>query len=292
MELELLRSFVAILETGSFAKAGARRHLTQSTISMQMKRLAEQVGQPLFIARGRRRAAAPAAELLLGYAQRLLTLHDDALRALDDGAARELVRVGATQDFAETRLPNVLRAFNQAHPQIGVEVRVGGSPELSRLVSEGSLDVGVVFQPREAAQATLFARERGAWLAARGFTPPRAGEPWPLALFDAPCVFREAALRALDQAGLPWRVVYSTPSLSGLLAAVRAGLAVTLRLSRHSQKGLQSLSRVSSLPAAPSFQLALLSGERPTLGARALLATLRSDAVTWRRAATPSKATR
>jgi DNA-binding transcriptional LysR family regulator len=279
MDLELLRTFVAIVETGGFAKAGARRHMTQSTVSMQMKRLAEQAGHPLFIARGRSRSVTPAAELLFSYAQRLLALHDETLHALGAGTQRELVRIGSTQDFAEGQLPSVLRAFHQSHPQVQLQVRVGWGQELSRLVTEGALDVAVVFESQHIQLATPFARERGAWLSAPNFEPPQAGEAWPLALFDAPCAFRDAALRALDEAGLAWRIVYSTPSLSGLLAAVRAGLAITLRLKRHSQKGLSSLGSKQGLPTAPRFRLGLVTRDSLSPGVRALTKLLRAEAM-------------
>ena len=276
VDLDLLRTFTAVIETGGFGKAAARRHITQSTVSLQMKRLAEEVGHPLFTAAGRARAPTPSAELLFGYALRMLALHEEAMGALN-GAAREIVRVGATQDFAESRLPSALYAFNQSHPQIGVEVRVGQSRELARAVFEGELDLAVVFDTGERLSTPL-SNERGAWLAAPGFNPPEAGAPWPLALFDAPCVFRDAATRCLDEARIPWRVVYSTPSLSGLLAAVRAGLAVTLRLARHSQKGLKPLPVAAGLPRPARFRLALVKAEQATAGARALSQTLRAEA--------------
>jgi DNA-binding transcriptional LysR family regulator len=276
MDLDLLRTFVAVVQSGGFAKAAARRHVTQSTVSQQMKRLADQAGHALFTTRGRRRVPTASAELLLGYAQRLLALHDDAARALGEGSARDLVRVGATQDFAETRLPAALRAFHHTHPRVQIEVRVGSSPELTRLVEAAALDVAVVFDAGGDRLAAPLARERGCWLAGPGFAPPAPGQPWPLALFEAPCGFREAALRALDAARLPWRIVYSTPSLSGLLAAVRAGFAVTLRLARHSQKGLHAVGPREGLPAAGNFRLALVTGEPPSPAARALCVALRA----------------
>lgn len=277
MDLELLRTFVAVVESGGFARAATRRHLTQSTVSQQMKRLAEQAGQPLFSARGRRRVPTPAAELLLGYARRLLSLHDDAARALEERRESDSVRLGVTQDFAEARLPAALRAFAGAHPRSRVEVRVGASAELSRLVEAGALDLAVVFEASDKPAFAPLAREKGSWLGGRGFTPPAPGEPWPLALFDSPCVFRNAALAALDAAELPFRIVYSTPSLSGLLAAVRAGLAVTLRLSRHSQKGLYALGAKQGLPSAGAFRVGLVTAEAPPAVARALASVLRSE---------------
>lgn len=281
MDIELLRTFVAVVESAGFAKAAGRRHMTQSTVSQQMKRLAEQAGHPLFASEGRRRVLGPSGELLLGYARRLLALHDDAVRALGEATVGEVVRVGATQDFAETRLPAVLRVFHQTHPRVRPEVRVGSSQDLTRLVDEGALEVAVVFAARDG-RASSFARERTAWLAAPDFVPPLPPQPWPLALFDSPCAFRQAALEALDTAGLPWRIVYATPSLSGMLAAVRAGLAVTLRLHRHSQKGLRTLGAREGLPAVAGVRVSLLTATPPSPAARALCAALRADARTRR----------
>ena len=285
VDVDLLRTFVAVVESAGFARAAARRHMTQSTVSQQMKRLAEQAQHPLFTSAGRRRVLTPSGELLRGYAQRLLALHDDALRALGETDLGEVVRVGATQDFAETRLPAVLRAFHQTHPRVRPEVRVGASQDLARLVDEAALDVAVVFAARDGrVNIPAFARERAAWLAAPDFVPPAPGQPWPLALFDAPCAFRQAALQALDTAGLPWRIAYTTPSLSGLLAAVRAGLAITLRLGRHGQKGLRAIGAREGLPAVSAFRVSLLTASPPSPEARALCAALRADARARRQA--------
>jgi DNA-binding transcriptional LysR family regulator len=283
MDIELLRTFVAVLDSESFARAGARRHITQSTVSQQMKRLSSEVGRPLFTALGRRRMPTASAELLSSYAQRLLALHDEAARALGDDAERELVRIGAAQDFADVRLPAVLRAFRQSHPRVRLEVRVGASGELTRLVEASALDVAVVFDVSRGEPSAGFLRERACWLAGPGFAPPPAGQPWPLALFDAPCVFRDRALQTLDAARLPWRIVYSTPSLSGLLAAVRAGLAITLRIARHSQKGVQPLGSKHGLPAAGNMSMRLITADPPTVAARALCSAIRAEARTRRK---------
>jgi DNA-binding transcriptional LysR family regulator len=277
VDTELLRTFVAVVDCGGFAKAGVRRHMTQSTVSQQMKRLRDQVGHPLFAAAGRRRVPTTTAELLLGYARRILALHDDAALALNEGTTGGAVRIGATQDFAEARLPAVLHAFAHSHPRVRIEVRVGASRELQKLVEEASLDVAIVFD-NSAHATTLLRRERAGWLAGPGFSPPRPGEPWPLSLFEPPCTFRSAALGALDASSIPWKIVYSSPSLSGILAAVRAGLAVTLRLASHAQKGLRTMGPRDGLPAIESFRLALLISPGPaTPAARSLVAALRRE---------------
>jgi DNA-binding transcriptional LysR family regulator len=274
---ELLRTLVAIADAGGFARAAARRHLTQSTVSQHMKRLEDQVGRPLFAPAGRRRAPTEAGELLLGYARKILSLHDAAGLALAEGAAAGVVRIGATQDFAEAHLPAVLRAFSRAHPRVRMEARVGQSQELRALVSDAALDAAIVFAEPSAGPGVLLGRERAAWLAAPDFAAPPPADPWPLALFEPPCVFRDAALRALDARQIPWRIAYSSPSLAGIRAAVRAGLAVTARLARDARNGLRALGAKDGLPRLGGFQVALVtSPETPSPAVSAVVALLRA----------------
>ncbi len=274
---DLLRTFVAVVDSGGFGEAALRRHITQSTVSQQMKRLEEQVGRGLFAAAGRRRVLTGDGELLCGYARRILALQDSAELALRDGQAGGVVRIGAVQDFAEADLAAALRAFARLHPRVRLEVRVGVSHDLRAMVGDARLDLAIVFDdPRAPAGAPLW-RERACWLAGTGFTPPAPGEPWPLALFEPPCVFREAALRALDSREVPWRVAYSSPSLVGIRAAVRAGLAITARLPSGQGAGTRILGGRDGLPALGRFRVALVTSAEPlSPAASALAAALRT----------------
>lgn len=236
LDMDVLRALVIAMEHGGFARAAERLGRTQSAISLQMKKLEEQVGQPLFRKAGRTVALTDAGDLLLGYARRIVALNDEALSAARGGAMDGTVRVGFPQDLAERWLPAVLGSFHRAHPRIHVEAQVGRGRELRERVTQGTLDLALAFGeidggPAGAATgggATVLARLPVAWVAPGGFRADRAS-PLPLALLDAPCMFRQHAIERLDGDRTPWRITFTSPSLPGLWAAVEAGLGVTVR---------------------------------------------------------------
>ncbi|WP_394823958.1 LysR substrate-binding domain-containing protein [Pendulispora albinea] len=275
---ELLRTFVAVADAGAFGKAGARLHLTQSTISQQMKRLEEQVQQPLFAPKGRCRVLTESGELLLGYARRILELHESAAIAMKRGAVSEVVRVGVVQDFAGTRFPQALRTFARRHPMVRVEARVAGSRELSELVDEGVLDIAILFDEPRTRRGTAIRRTNLAWLASRDFVPPKPGEPWPLLLDEGPCSFRDRAIGALDERRIPWRVVYTSPSLAGIQAAAQAGIGVSVRIAEDTINGLRILGRREGLPPLGGAVLKLIArAETLSRPAEELAASLRTS---------------
>ncbi|EJL27813.1 transcriptional regulator [Caulobacter sp. AP07] len=221
---ELLRSFVAIVDSGSMLKATERVFVTQSALSLQMKRLEETVLTPLFHRDGRRLTLTPSGTALLGHAREILALNDRAVVALTGDALVGPVRVGLVQDFAETLLSGVLARFAQLNPEVQLQVRVAGSPELLDLLNGNRLDVVLCMGAPEDAAAV-----RVAPMVWHG-DPELAERPvLPLAILEPPCRFRDAALTALERDGRPFRVALETPSLSALRAAVEAGLAVTCR---------------------------------------------------------------
>jgi DNA-binding transcriptional LysR family regulator len=221
---ELLRSFVAIVDSGSMLKATERVFVTQSALSLQMKRLEETVLTPLFHRDGRRLTLTPAGQALLTHAREILALNDRAVVALTGDALVGPVRVGLVQDFAETLLSGVLARFAQLNPEVQLQVRVAGSPELLDLLNGNRLDVVLCMGAPEDSAAV-----RVAPMVWHG-DPELAERPvLPLAILEPPCRFRDAALAALERDGRPYRVALETPSLSALRAAVEAGLAVTCR---------------------------------------------------------------
>ena len=273
---ELLRSLVAIADAGSFAKAAARLGITQSTISQQMKRLEEQVEQPLFSASGRCRVLTESGELLLGYARKILALNESAHMAMQHGALGGVVRVGVVQDFADTRFPHALRTFARRHPAVRVEARVASSRELSSMVDDGLLDMAITFDEPKTRPGVVIRRVELVWLAARDFVPPAAGEPWPLVLFEGPCTFRDRAIEALDERHIPWRVAYTCPGLSGLQAAARASLGVSVRI-EDDKDGLRVLGKREGLPTLGSACLKLImAAETLPAVAEELAASLRT----------------
>lgn len=247
LPLDLLRTFVAILEAGGQSAAVDRVGRSQSALSLQIKRLEEVVGAALFRRDLRGVALTPAGETLLPYARRLLALNAEALAALAPARLTGRVRLGVVQDFAEGALPHVLARFAHAHPNLSLETRVGRSAELDTGLRHGEVDVVLVVGEAGAGSCTASRTTAMIWLAGRDAPPPPT--PLPLALLDPPCRYRQAALEALEAVKVPHRIACSGPSLSGILAAVRAGLAVTVRTADHLRDGLAEAA--PPLPALP-----------------------------------------
>jgi DNA-binding transcriptional LysR family regulator len=224
LPMELLRSFVAIIDTGSMLQATERVFLTQSALSLQMRRLEELVRQPLFNRQGRRLRLTPAGERLLRTARDILALNDQVLAALQGQALSGSVRLGMNQDFAEIFLPGVLNEFITSYPEIQTQVRVGGSQELLDLLANGQLDLVLCVRPED--DHKLLKTVPMGWF---GHSHLLDREVLPLALLEPPCLFRAAALQRLEAAGRRFRVLVETASLSGIRAAVQAGLAITCR---------------------------------------------------------------
>lgn len=220
----VLRSFVAIVDTGSMLNAAEHVFVTQSALSLQIKRLEELVQQELFTREGRRLILTPAGNVLLDYARRVLSLHDEAVEAITSGRLSGPVRIGMVQDFADNLLTGLLARFANLHPEAQIYARVAGTADLLQMVDRGQLDMIVGYAAAD--DPTAIKVSPLAWYG----TPELAQrEVVPLAVLEKPCRFREAAIAALDAAGRPWRITIESPNLSTLRAAVEAGLGLTSR---------------------------------------------------------------
>ncbi len=259
---ELLRSFAAIVDSGSMLRATERVFVSQSALSLQMKRLEETVQTALFHREGRRLALTPAGQMLLTYAREILATNDRAVSALNGNALAGPARVGLVQDFAETLLSGVLARFAQLNPDTQLQVRVGGSPALLEDLEADRLDVVLCMGAADDVAAIRVAPM--IWL---GEDDLAASNILPLAILERPCRFRDAALAALDAEGRAYRVVLETPSLSVLRAAVESGLALSCRTRIFSDRALGG-EAASRLPALP--QVAYVGHTRasphPTIG--------------------------
>jgi len=220
----LLRSFVAIVDTGSMLSAADRVFVTQSALSLQVKRLEELVQQALFVRDGRRLALTPAGEILLDYSRRVLNLHDEAIAAVSNSQFAGPVRIGMVQDFADTLLTGLLATFASLHPDAQIYARVAGTAELQTLLERRQLDVILGFAGSNDSNAIITGPMR--WYGNGDLTRKNVVA---LAVIEQPCRFREAAIRTLENADIPYRIAVETPNLSTLKAAVQAGLAITGR---------------------------------------------------------------
>lgn len=261
---ELLRTFIAFVDGGSLARAAAIVGRSASAVTAQMQRLEEVVGEPLLAPAGRGRALTPAGEDLVIHARRILDAQREAWLSLRGARADGRITLAATQDFADADLPELLRAFARSHPRVRLELRIGRSAELTRAFDEGSVDVLLVMRGGAAPDEVTRLSEPMRWLGAReGLAVD--GDELPLALLDPPCGFRTAALAALEAAGRRHRIVATSGSLAGLRAAVRAGIALTLRTARWMGDDLVDMRERLSLPAVPAadFTLRVRHGAEP-----------------------------
>ncbi len=228
LDIDVLRTLVSAYQLGGFNRAAAQVGRSQSAVSQQIHKLEERVGRRLFVKRGRGLVLTEAGEIVLAYARRILDLNDEAVAAATGAAIEGTIRFGMPGDFAETWLPAALGRFKRAHPTVRIEATVDRNTSLIDKMNRGKIDLALVLGPDRPAGAEALATLPMAWI---GNTrePVRTGDPIPLAVFEQPCFFRAAAIAALDAAGLPWRIEFISPSLSGLWAAIDAGLGITVR---------------------------------------------------------------
>ncbi|MER8571879.1 LysR substrate-binding domain-containing protein [Mesorhizobium sp. M1338] len=256
LDPDLLRTFLAFVDSGSLAQAASSVGRSPSAVTAQMQRLEEIVGEPLLAPQGRGRGLTPAGEDLVGHARRILAAHREAWLALKGARAAGRVAIGTTQDFADSGLPDLLRAFAVSHPRVRIELRVGRSAELAQALQSGGLDLAIVMRQAAVPDEVGVLREPMIWLCSqRGLTSRQ--EEVPLALLDPYCGFREAALAALDAAGRRYRIAAGSASLAGLRTAVNAGVALTLRTVRFAHSGIVEAPRELGLPQVPMAEFAI-----------------------------------
>jgi DNA-binding transcriptional LysR family regulator len=272
LDLDILRTLATGMDLGSFAKAAERLGRSQSAISLQLRKLEEQLGVELLRKQGRNLMLTEAGEVMLGYARRLLALNDEALAAVRGPRVSGSLRFGLPQDFAETWFPSTLAQFSRAYPQTQIAVTVGRNAELLERLDQGELDLILILSHElERPKTMQILNLPMAWIGPRD--PDAVVSPAEmraagvkLVMFEAPCVFRRAAMAALDSADLAGRVVFTSPSLSGLWAAVAAGIGVTLRTAMSAPPALRVLGPESGLPSVPDIPLLLVEAPGETAG--------------------------
>jgi len=272
-DLDALRSFVTGVELGSFARAAGRVGRSASAVSAQLKKLEEQAGAPLLQKAGRGLVLTAAGETMLGYARRMLSLNDEAALALAASAIEGRVCLGLQEDFSDHLLPDVLGRFSRSHRGVHIEVTVGRNAALLDAVRGGELDLVLAWHTGCATpHMSILGSFQLEWIGPRDPALQDAlldadgslrAAPLPLVGIEAPCRLRSAGTDALDAAGIAWRAVYSSPSLSGVWAAVAAGLGLAVRPCVGLPPALMALDHdAHGLPRLPEVELALHRAQR------------------------------
>jgi DNA-binding transcriptional LysR family regulator len=283
LDMDVLRTFVTAFQLGSFSKAAGRLGRSQSAVSTQLRKLEERIGKPLVQKAGRGLALTHAGENLLSYASRILELNDEVVETLRGADLEGWVRLGLPQDIAETWLPGVLGRFVRAHPKVKVEVRAERTSQLIERVLKGELDLALAWGDAQGRPHTERVADLPiAWIGRPEWagTSSRDSAPIPLVAFDPPCAFRAAGIAALDEAGTPWRLAFTSASVAGLWAAAEAGLGVTVRTRIGMPRTLVVLDPHSAgLPALPTISLALHRAEPQPAAAVARLAVILRETI-------------
>ncbi|WP_114389912.1 LysR substrate-binding domain-containing protein [Notoacmeibacter marinus] len=277
LDADVLRSFVAIVETGSFAKAADAVGRTPSAISMQMKRLEEQLGTAV-LERGPRHVRLTATgETLLRYARQMLELNRAALDTILRPEMAGKLSLGLPDDYGETVLPNVLKKFAESHPSVVVDVIMKESADLRRLFKEGRLDLAVIscdeLQDSELEEEVLI-REPLVWIGAYGGTA-HLRDPLPVSMWEDRCIWRKRAVEALEKGDRDYRVAYLCAHTSGQRAAVKAGMAIAPVARAFAGSEVRVLGEEDGLPPMGDYSINLLLQDNPTCQAEAMAGHLR-----------------
>jgi DNA-binding transcriptional LysR family regulator len=247
LNLDTLRTLVVAYDLGGFGQAAERLGRTPSAVSLQMKKLQEDVGGTLFRKDGRRLALTEAGEIVLRYARRMLEMNDELLDTVRGAELAGTVRLGFSQDFAETILPQVLTRFTALYPLVQIELRIDGNAALVEAVETGQLDVVLAIGHEQKPTSLRVGELQLVWIAGREFSR-REDQVLSLVMLGPLCMFRQRALAALSAAEIPWRIAAVSPSLAGLWATGIAGLGITARAGMGLPDGLKADAEMFGLP--------------------------------------------
>lgn len=261
LDINLLRTFVAIHERGSMTAAATSLHLTQGAISQQIKRLEEMFETPLFERRHRRLHLTGAGDRLLMKARALLELNDEVWADMTGRTISGPVRFGVPYDLMGQALASALKAFEVAWPDVEVSLTCAASADLLAALERGEIDLALIEEPVTNASQGRFSVqclsvERLVWVGASGGNA-FSKQPLPVSLVAPTCAFRPAIVAALKSQERAWRTVYESGNIEATCATVRADLAVTAWLAFTVPNDLQILSAKSGLPDLPPFAINL-----------------------------------
>jgi DNA-binding transcriptional LysR family regulator len=272
LEIDLLRTFVAIAERQSFSRAAQHVHRSPGAVSMQVKRLEGLLESELFVRSPREVRLTRAGTALLAYAREMLELNDAAVARFLAPEFEGVVRLGLHDDVGRTLLPDVPRRFAQSHPRVQLDVLSGRSIDLDRRVAAGELDVAVITasdRQRRSSEARSIHREALVWAGLEGGSA-FARRPLPLALATEGCAWRAMALTALEDSGLPFRIAYNSEHTAGQEAAMLADLAVSAMPASMVRAPFARLGDREGLPGLGRYEIALVVRSDPPAVVREL----------------------
>ena len=256
LDLDLLRTFVAVADLNTFAAAAAAVCRTQSAVSQQMQRLEQLVGKELFARHGRNKLLTEHGIQLLGYARKILRFNDEACMSLMFSNLQGVLTLGASDESADTILPFLLNRISSVYPKLALDVSVKRNAFMVEMLNEHKVDLVVTTHRPGQFDCLTLRTSPTHWYCAAEYVLQK-GEPVPLVLLDDPSPFRDMVLTALNEANIPWRLAYVASTLPAVRAAVKAGLGVTARPVEMMSPDLRVLGKSDALPALPDTEYLL-----------------------------------
>jgi molybdate transport repressor ModE-like protein len=253
LDIDLLRTLIAVADTGSLSRAAPRIGRTQAAVSMQIKKLEDLVGQPLLNRGGRGVRLTREGERLLVRAHEILSYHDETVAELTGKGLSGVLRLGCPDDYAASFLPDLIRGFVRDHPNVLIEVVCAASPRLHERLKDHAIDLALVSVVEGASGEPGIRAEPLVWVAQSAET--LAIDPLPLALSDPDGIDHLSALRGLDRQGRSYRIAYASGSLTGLIAVVRSGQALAVLTRSAVPKDLEILGANTGLPPLPVLSI-------------------------------------
>ena len=254
LNIDYLRTFIALTETKGFTRAGLQVNRSQSAVSMQIKRLEDEIGKQLFDRIGKTVKLTAEGHILIKYAMRIVKEHDDAIRALSKPDLEGFIRFGSPEHYTIGVLPKLLARFASAYPDVLVEMRCENSDKIKEAVDKGELDIGICTQISEGGQ--IIYHDPVVWAADPGFVLQKH-KTVSIAVFEEDCIFRTWATEALEKSGIGYRIVYVSRSISGLIDAVRAGFAIAPIIESNVPPDLNIIGLENGLPVLPVSNIIL-----------------------------------
>ncbi len=256
LDLDLLRTFVAVADLNTFAAAAAAVCRTQSAVSQQMQRLEQLVGKELFARHGRNKLLTEHGIQLLGYARKILRFNDEACMSLMFSNLQGVLTLGASDESADTILPFLLNRISSVYPKLALDVSVKRNAFMIEMLKENEVDLVVTTHRPGQFDCLTLRTSPTHWYCAAEYVLQQ-GEPVPLVLLDDPSPFRDMVLAALNEANIPWRLAYVASTLPAVRAAVKAGLGVTARPVEMMSPDLRVLGKSDGLPSLPDTEYLL-----------------------------------
>lgn len=259
LDLDQLTTFIAIADTGSFTRAAEEVHRTQSAVSMQMRRLEDRVGKPLFQKDGRTNRLTENGERLLTFARRLMRLNRETLAAFDDASLEGHIRIGTPDDYADRFLPEIMARFSRSNPRVELSVLCEPTPNLVEHIRRGNLDLALVTHDDAKGGSEAVRREPVLWVSSANHSVHER-EVLPMAFGRPNCLWRRAACAALDEMNRDYRVLFTSFSATVITTTVLSGLAVSVLPECALRPGMRVLGEADGFNTLPDCHIGLMRG--------------------------------